>query len=66
MDQAGAHWPARSSDQTFVAARHWAFEAVRPVPIPDDPSGWSDSPIDSFVLQKLNLNRLRPATAGGA
>src|SRR5687768_2852156 len=45
---AGAPWP----DDT--AARHWAYvKPVRPVPPPIGASHWAKSPIDRFVLARL-------------
>ena len=60
--KAGAHWPAQAAgaNRAFVAERHWAFEPVRTVEVPDDPSGWAVSPIDRFILEKLHANKLRP------
>ena len=60
--QAGAHWPkqAAGAQAEFVGQRHWAFEPVRPVAVPDDPSGWSASPVDRFILEELHAHKLRP------
>jgi hypothetical protein len=60
--KAGAHWPAQvaGAERAFVAERHWAFEPVRTVAVPEDPSGWATSPIDRFILEKLRANNLRP------
>ncbi len=65
--KAGAHWSAQvaGAQSDFVAKRHWAFEPVRPIAIPDDPSGWSASPVDRFILAKLHANNLRPQPPAG-
>jgi hypothetical protein len=51
--RAGAPWPsgtrARGPGREFQARRHWAFEPVRVVEPPPDPSGWATSPIDRFI-----------------
>jgi hypothetical protein len=39
----------------------WAFEPVKKVEPPPDPTGWSANPIDRFVLAKLRGRGLRPA-----
>ncbi len=63
----GAWWPARSADGEpgLVSARHWAFEPVRDVTVPDDGSGWSQTPIDRFVLAELRARGLRPQPRAG-
>jgi Protein of unknown function (DUF1553)/Protein of unknown function (DUF1549) len=43
------------------AEKRWAFEPVRKVNPPADPSGWSANPIDCFVRAKLGEHGLRPA-----
>ncbi|MFO0951088.1 MAG: PSD1 and planctomycete cytochrome C domain-containing protein [Isosphaeraceae bacterium] len=48
--KAGAAWPSRTNPtKGFAASRHWAFEPVKGVNPPDDPTGWAASPIDRFV-----------------
>jgi len=46
-----------------VAGRdHWAFQALRGTPLPIFESGdWPRSPIDLFVLSRLEAAKLRPA-----
>jgi len=60
----GAHWPEQFSKadgkDAFASSRHWAFEPVRAVEPPDDPSGWSASPIDRFVEAQRRLAGLQP------
>jgi len=48
---------AQATRNEFQATTHWAFEPVRPVAVPDDPSGWSAGTIDRFI-------RLKPAEQG--
>jgi hypothetical protein len=55
----GAPWP-ESPGQGFAAQRHWAFEPVRSVEPPEDPSGWAEGPIDRFVAAKWRAAGLRP------
>ena len=63
--KAGAHWPAKGAgaEQAFVGQRHWAFEPVRAIAVPDDPSRWAVSPVDCFIAEKLRANDLRPQPA---
>jgi hypothetical protein len=65
----GAPWPqteaAGSADARAAAwKRHWAFQPVRnpPVPAVKDPQ-WSLSPIDRFILAKLEVKGLTPSPA---
>ncbi len=66
----GAPWPG----DTGVAVRSgeplisdedrawWAFQPVREPPVPEvDDNGWSKSPIDKFIYQKLAENGLTPS-----
>lgn len=74
IDQ-GAAWgdgnaadPANAGDADRKRSWHWSYQAVvRPAPpIPTTPSptsdvSWANSPIDSFVLSKLEQEGLAPA-----
>lgn len=40
---------------------HWAYQAVAPVSVPKDKSGWSQNPIDNFILARLQKDSLAPA-----
>ncbi len=63
--QDGAKWP---NDVKPVAKpvsaevkSHWAFQPVRPVYPPADPSGWSRNPVDHFIAAKrLERRGLKP------
>jgi len=69
---AGAVWPKEDSPAPPVAAQafdwqlrqqtHWAWQPVKAVEPPriSDPA-WSDSPVDRFILQKLQSQQLQPA-----
>jgi len=54
---------AQAARNEFQATTHWAFEPVRPVAVPDDPSGWSAGPIDRFIQAKLAEQGLKPVKA---
>ena len=63
MDRAGASWPAglTLSDQRFEGRRWWAFEPLE-VPTPPVPrSPWVRTPIDAFILAKLQTHGLQPS-----
>jgi hypothetical protein len=49
----GATWPDGKSPSLAgkgtAAPRHWAFEQMKPVEPPPDPTGWSDRPVDRFI-----------------
>jgi hypothetical protein len=60
----GAAWPEKSPP--FVLARNdrrWAFEAVKAIDPPADPSGWSAGPVDRFVHAKMQESGLEPTVA---
>ena len=60
----GAIWPVgkglSSSAQPSTSTRHWAFERVKVVEPPPDPTGWSRWPIDRFISAKRMVAGLRP------
>ena len=44
------------------SAEHWAFRPMRPVAVPSRKNrAWVRTPIDAFILQKLEARGLRPA-----
>jgi mono/diheme cytochrome c family protein len=68
----GVPWPdspPRQQGDSAAASRnaeawktHWAFQPVRKPPIPTvKTSGWCISPMDTFILAKLEANGLAPA-----
>ena len=50
-------------DASAVAGeeRHWAFEPVRQVAVPNNGSGWADGAVDRFILAELTAQGLQPA-----
>jgi hypothetical protein len=59
----GAAWPAKTETWTVAKEHHWAFEPIRPVAPPPDPSGWSNNAIDRFILAKLREQGLKPVAS---
>jgi hypothetical protein len=66
----GAPWPEEHRAQAAGAARaaarpapvHWAFQPMRPVPPPPvKDRGWVRSPIDAFVLARLEAEGIAPS-----
>jgi hypothetical protein len=59
----GAPYPeAGSGPRTGDPSRHWAFQPVRDVPPPAVARGnWPSSPLDSFILARLEARGLAPA-----
>src|SRR5262249_34762751 len=45
----GAVWPRAAN---LHAGKHWAFEPVKQIEPPPDPTAWSEHPIDRFVNAK--------------
>ena len=67
IDQ-GASWPEDSGDDRAVssapASEHWAFQPIsRQEPPQVSGSEWVQSPIDRFVLAKLESEGIEPAPA---
>jgi hypothetical protein len=60
---AGAPWPASAEAESAFAAAHWAYEPVRAAEPPADESGWSDHPIDRFIVAGWKAADLRPVAA---
>ncbi len=59
----GASWPkerVKKPAESATAVRHWAFEKVKRVEPPLDPSGWSNGPIDRFVAARRRAAGLVP------
>ncbi len=55
--EGGAHWP-----EQFQPPRHWAYESPQRPQLPQRfASDWIQSPIDFFVLQQLEQQRLAPS-----
>ncbi len=53
----GAHWP-----ESFERPRHWAYVAPQRPAVPQvEFQAWVQSPVDSFVLRKLEDAGLQPA-----
>jgi hypothetical protein len=61
--KAGAKWPEKVASRQ-PGADHWAFKAVRPPAVPAvKDQGWPSSPLDNFVLAKLEAKGLKPSPA---
>jgi hypothetical protein len=59
--EAGAGWPSGvDRSGAFRSQRHWAFEPVRAVEPPPDPSGWAEHPVDRFVAGRWRAEGLTP------
>ena len=54
----GAIWPKKVATG-FQAQKHWAFEPVKRVTPPADPTGWADNSID----QTVGIGNKTPAVA---
>jgi mono/diheme cytochrome c family protein len=63
IDQ-GASWPEELSAKLANPKEHWAY---RPLELPAVPmvknAAWRKSPIDAFILAKLEEHQMRPASA---
>jgi len=60
--QAGAPWPAAPAAASDSPEMHWAFRPVRRPPVPRvKQRGWVRTPVDAFILARLEARGLRPA-----
>ena len=59
----GMPWPEGEPSKVTanVAKTHWSFQPVNPVAVPPQTSAWVKSPIDAFVFEKLNAEKLAPS-----
>jgi len=60
----GAYWPElnRSEADSGKPERHWAFQPVQRPTVPRTRTAqWSRSPLDQFILAKLEAEGLKPA-----
>ncbi|MEO7653395.1 MAG: PSD1 and planctomycete cytochrome C domain-containing protein [Bryobacteraceae bacterium] len=58
----GATWPDSGAAQALPAAKHWSFvPPVRPALPKVSRESWCANPIDSFVLAKLDQEKLQPS-----
>ncbi len=67
IDQ-GAEWPEGADEidpRMAKAASHWSFKALQRPPVPDRRDPWITSPIDAFILTKLDGAKLSPAPPAG-
>ncbi|MFY8199441.1 MAG: DUF1549 domain-containing protein, partial [Pirellula staleyi] len=63
--EAGAKWPESFTAPIASDNRHWAFEPLKSVAIPEDPTGWSKQPIDLLIAvarMESGLNPVPPAS----
>jgi hypothetical protein len=62
---AGAPWPAEApvvDQRTEAQSRHWAFQPIgSPEPPPVHGAAWCQTPIDAFVLARLEAAGLEPS-----
>ncbi|WP_435016298.1 PSD1 and planctomycete cytochrome C domain-containing protein [Tundrisphaera sp. TA3] len=57
---AGAPWPKGLAARPIEGAGHWAFEPLRGILPPEDPSGWATQPIDRLIAAEQRSQGLRP------
>jgi hypothetical protein len=62
----GAPWPRAVAATSFRPEQHWAFQAVKVVDPPMDPTGWGEQPIDRFIAASLREYRLTPVAPADA
>ena len=61
IDQ-GAVWPESTVASADRAKNHWAFKApVKPKLVSTKDKSWPRTPVDQFVLAKLEREKLRPS-----
>ena len=63
IDQ-GAVWPAGADEldsRLAKVASHWSFKPLKRPPVPKREDAWITSPVDAFILEKLDAAKLSPA-----
>ena len=63
---AAAPWPRTSTATALPAEQHWAFQPVRKVNPPPDPTGWAKLGRPSWSSLRIGLTDPRTSTAGVA
>ena len=56
----GAPWPKSVTVDFDSSTKHWAFQPLKNPTVPDDPTGWSDNPIDRFIAARWKPLGLKP------
>ncbi len=59
----GAPWPKDSVAVKTPAISWWSFKPIGRTEVPNPVSAWVRTPVDAFVLEKLNANGMKPAPA---
>jgi len=62
---AGAPWPKGTAAKAIEGQSHWAFEPLRKVTPPGDPSGWASQPIDQFLAAGHRAQGVHPVARAG-
>src|SRR5690606_547131 len=57
---AGAKWPVTDAVAPDTSTVHWAFQPLADVPVPEDPTGWGQAPIDRLIAAARHQQGLRP------
>ncbi|MBX6313139.1 MAG: PSD1 domain-containing protein [Isosphaeraceae bacterium] len=57
---AGAPWPQATQAQPIEGQAHWAFEPLRTITPPEDPTGWAVQPIDQLIAAGHRAKGLHP------
>jgi hypothetical protein len=56
----GAPWPKSAAASSFRPEKHWAFQPVKAVEPPPDPTGWAETPLDRFIANGWHKEGLAP------
>ncbi|MBX3176562.1 MAG: PSD1 domain-containing protein [Candidatus Hydrogenedentes bacterium] len=59
--EAGAQLPEEEGGRPAVQSDHWSFQPVTRPEIPETTVGWGDSPIDAFILKRLEAAGVAPS-----
>jgi mono/diheme cytochrome c family protein len=59
---AGAVWPEEAADAERPVSKHWAYQPIGEAKPPRvKRQGWNRSPIDAFILSRLNAEKIEPS-----
>ena len=61
----GAKWPVMEEVAPHAPTAHWAFQPLKDVSVPVDPTGWGQVPIDRFISAARHEQGLQPNPPAG-
>lgn len=60
--KAGAEWPLAAVSSGGQAQKWWSFQPAKRPAVPELKNAWVRTPVDAFILSKLQASKLSPAS----